>query len=50
MSETTLWTGLFIIVVAVVFVTMFQENRGRQREFLQKIGKGWGQVPDREYT
>ena len=50
MSETTLWTGLIIIFVAVVFVTMFQENRRRQREFLQKIKKGWGQIPDREYT
>ncbi|MCA5959975.1 hypothetical protein LC724_04805 [Blautia sp. RD014234] len=39
-----------IIFVAVVFVTMFQENRRRQREFLQKIKKGWGQIPDREYT
>ena len=50
MSETTLWTGLIVIFVAVVFVTMFQENKRRQREFFQKIKKGWGQIPDREYT
>ena len=44
MSETTLWTGLIVIFVAVVFVTMFQENKRRQREFFQKIKKGWGQI------
>lgn len=50
MSETTLWTGLIVIFMAVVFVTMFQENKRKRREFLQKIKKSWGQIPDREYT
>ena len=50
MSVTNLWTWLIVIFVAVVFVTMFQENKRRQREFFQKIKKGWGQIPDREYT
>ena len=51
MNEEALLVIIFIIVaIGVAAYVMIQNNRVRKRYLLEQIQKGWGAVPDREYS
>ena len=50
MTASVVWTGLVLLFLVIFIWTMIRENQRKHREFLRKMKKSWGQVPDREYT
>lgn len=49
-EESLLIIIFFVVAIGVAAYVMIQNNRVRKRYLLERIQKGWGAVPDREYS
>lgn len=50
MTSTQVACGAFLLFVLALVWSMVRENNKRKKQFLEKIKKSWGAVPEREYS
>lgn len=50
MTSTQVACGAFLLFVLALIWSMVRENNKRKKQFLEKIKKSWGAVPEREYS